>query len=73
MNDILMETELKMESAIENMDKRLLNIRAGRANPSILDGVMVSYYGVPTPLKQLATISVPEARQLMIKPFDRSC
>ena len=73
MNDILMETELKMESAIENMDKRLLNIRAGRANPSILDGVMVSYYGSPTPLKQLATISVPEARQLMIKPFDRSC
>ena len=72
MNDILMETELKMESAIENMDKRLLNIRAGRANPSILDGVMVSYYGAPTPLKQLATISVPEARQLMIKPFDKS-
>ena len=71
MNDILMETELKMESAIENMDKRLLNIRAGRANPSILDGVMVSYYGAPTPLKQLATISVPEARQLMIKPFDK--
>lgn len=73
MNDILMETELKMESALENMDKRLLNIRAGRANPAILDGVMVAYYGTPTPLKQLATISIPEARQLMIKPFDRSC
>ena len=73
MDDILMETELNMQSAIENMEKRLLNIRAGRANPAILDSVMVNYYGVDTPLKQLANISVPEARQLSIKPFDRSC
>lgn len=51
--------------------KRLLNIRAGRANPAILDSVMVNYYGALTPLKQLATISIPEARQLMIKPFDK--
>jgi len=67
-----METEMKMESSIESLDRRLLNIRAGRANPAILDGVSVSYYGSDTPLKQLATISIPEARQLMIKPFDRS-
>lgn len=73
MDEILMNAELNMESAIENMDKRLLNIRAGRANPAILNGVMVNYYGADTPLKQLANISVPEARQLMIKPFDRSC
>ena len=73
MDDILTNTELKMESTIENMEKRLVNIRAGRANPAMLDGVMVSYYGAPTPLKQLATISIPEARQLMIKPFDKSC
>ena len=72
MDDILMETEMKMEASIESMEKRLVNIRAGRANPAILDGVMVSYYGVDTPLKQLATISIPEARQLMIKPFDRT-
>lgn len=72
MDDILMETEMKMEASIESMEKRLINIRAGRANPAILDGVMVSYYGVDTPLKQLATISIPEARQLMIKPFDRT-
>ncbi len=71
MDDILMETELNMQSAIENMEKRLLNIRAGRANPTILDSVMVNYYGALTPLKQLATISIPEARQLMIKPFDK--
>lgn len=73
MENILTETELKMTSAIENMEKRLANIRAGRANPTILDGVLVSYYGVDTPLKQLANISIPEARQLMIKPFDKSC
>ena len=71
MDDILKETELNMQSAIENMEKRLLNIRAGRANPAILDSVMVNYYGALTPLKQLATISIPEARQLMIKPFDK--
>ena len=54
------------------MEKRFTNVRAGRANPAILDGVMVTYYGSATPLKSLATISIPEARQLMIKPFDRS-
>ena len=72
MEEILMNAEVEMETAIENMEKRFLNIRAGRANPAMLDGVMVDYYGAPTPLKQLATISIPEARQLMIKPFDRT-
>ncbi len=73
MEEILIETEEKMELAISNMEKRFTNVRAGRANPSILDGVMVSYYGVDTPLKQLANVSIPEARQLCIKPFDKSC
>ena len=73
MDDILLETENKMQTSIESMEKRFMTIRAGRANPALLDGVMVSYYGVDTPLKQLATISIPEARQLCIKPFDRSC
>lgn len=72
MDEILMNAELKMNEAIEAMEKRFLNIRAGRANPAMLDGVMVNYYGTDTPLKQLATISIPEARQLMVKPFDRS-
>lgn len=72
MDEILLETEEKMNLAIENMEKRFANIRAGRANPAILNGVVVSYYGVDTPLVQLATISIPEARQLAIKPFDRS-
>lgn len=72
MDDILMNCEMEMETAIENMEKRFLNIRAGRANPAMLDGVMVNYYGADTPLKQLATLSVPEARMLCVKPFDRS-
>lgn len=72
MDDFLIEAEDKMETAIETMERRFSNVRAGRANPAILDGVMVNYYGTPTPLKSLATISIPEARQLMIKPFDKS-
>ena len=72
-DDILLECETGMEDAVGTVDKRFLNVRAGRANPNMLDGIMVEYYGVPTPLKQLATISVPEARQLSIKPFDKSC
>ena len=73
MVEILLETEEKMEQSIVNMENRFLNVRAGRANPAILDGVMVNYYGTETPLKQLANISIPEARQLMIKPFDKTC
>ena len=70
--DILEETELRMTKAIENMEGRFTNVRAGRANPSMLSGVMVEYYGAPTSLQSLANITVPEARQLFIKPFDRS-
>ena len=72
MENILEEVELKMNMAIESLEKRFINVRAGRANPSMLDGIMVEYYGVPTPIRQLANISVPEARQLSIKPFDKS-
>ena len=59
MENILMETEMKMESSIESMEKRFTNIRAGRANPSMLDPVKVLYYGTETPLNQIANISVP--------------
>ena len=71
-DEILLEAEEKMEKAIVSMETRFLQVRAGRANPNILDKVTVEYYGAPTPLIQLATISVPEARKLMIKPFDRT-
>ncbi len=67
-----LNTELKMEKALENLDNKLLSIRAGRANPSILNGIMVDYYGTQTPINAIANITVPEARQLFIKPFDRN-
>lgn len=72
MDDILLNTEEKMENTINSLESKFTNVRAGRANPSMLDGIMVEYYGTPTPLKSLANISIPEARQLMIKPFDKS-
>ena len=72
MNDYLSILREKLNKAISNLEERLTTIRAGRANPSMLDGVSVSYYGTLTQLKQLATISVPEARQISIKPFDKS-
>ena len=67
-----MDTEKKMQKVVENLDERLLTIRAGRANPGMLKGIMVPYYGVPTDIQSLANITVPEARELFIKPFDRS-
>ena len=73
MDEVLLNAEVKMEKAITNLEHRFTTVRAGRANPAILDGINVEYYGVPTPIKQLANISVPEARQLNIKPFDKSC
>ena len=65
-------TEEKMQNAIITMEERFLNVRAGRANPSMLDKVMVDYYGVATPIKSLANISVPEARMILIQPWDMS-
>ena len=66
------EIKDKMQSVIDNLVSRYTTIRAGRANPNILHGIMVDYYGVPTPIQSLATISIPEARVLSIKPFDKS-
>ena len=59
--EILEELELNLEKSIETLDVRLKKISAGRANPAILDSVMVDYYGSKTPLKSLVTISIPEA------------
>ncbi len=72
-NEFIRDVENKMKGALSNLEKRFTTVRAGRANPSSLDGVMVDYYGSMTPLKSLATISVPEATQLLIKPFDKGC
>lgn len=66
------EAETKMKKAIENMEARFTNVRAGRANPAMLNGINVMYYGASTPLNTVANITVPEARQLFIKPFDKN-
>lgn len=70
--EYLDEAEMSMLKAIENLDERLITVRAGRANASMLNGIMVDYYGTPTAINAIANITVPEARQLFIKPFDRS-
>lgn len=62
-----------MTKSEESLTRELGQIRAGRANASLLDRIQVEYYGVPTPLNQIAGISIPEARVLMITPFDKKC
>ena len=69
---ILLECEEKMEKTIEAFTRNLANIRTGRATPAMLDKVMVEYYGSPTPLNQVAGVSVQEGRQLVIKAYDKS-
>lgn len=68
----LEEIELRMMKAIDNLEERYVNIRAGRANPNMLNGIMVDFYGASTPISSIANITVPEARELFIKPFDKS-
>ena len=73
MADVVMqETKEKMNKAAEALQRELGQIRAGRANASILDRVMVNYYGAPTPINQMASIGIPEARLLVITPFDKT-
>jgi ribosome recycling factor len=64
------EAEERMKGAVEALEEDLAGIRTGRASPALVERLLVEYYGTPTPLMQLATISVPEARMLMIRPFD---
>ncbi|MBW2586096.1 MAG: ribosome recycling factor [Deltaproteobacteria bacterium] len=70
--ETLEELVATIDKAHESLKRDLSKIRAGRANPGILDGLRINYYDTPTPLKQLASISVPEARMIILKPFDRS-
>ena len=71
-NEILTETEGRMQGAVTALGHELATIRTGRANPALVDHLTVSYYGTPTPLNQLATVTVPEARLLAIQPWDPS-
>lgn len=69
MDDILMDCEMNMEKAVEHVHNELKAIRTGRASPAIVEHIRVDYYGTPTELRSIAAISVPEATQLLIKPF----
>ncbi len=71
-DQILLDAEERMEKAIEHMTSSMGGIRTGRANPGLVDSVKIDYYGSPTPLKQIANVSVPEPQQIMIRPFDIS-
>jgi ribosome recycling factor len=70
--DVIKETKPRMEAVIEDFKRKLANVRTGRASVGLLDGVMVDYYGTPTPLNQMASISVPEPQLLTIQPWDAS-
>jgi len=70
--DLLKDADNRMHGAIQSLTDDLAGIRTGRASPALIEKLQVEYYGTPTPLMQLATISVPEPRSLMIKPFDAS-
>ena len=71
MNERLKPFEEKMKKTIGNLDGELSAIRAGRANPNVLNKIMVDYYGTPTPIQQVANISVPEARMIQIQPWEK--
>lgn len=72
MNELLKVTEEKMTKTVAVLDREYKSIRAGRANVSVLDKITVDYYGAPTPIQQMAAVSVPEPRILMIQPWDAS-
>ncbi|CAA7602552.1 Ribosome recycling factor [Acididesulfobacillus acetoxydans] len=70
--DVLKDSEERMRKGVEALRREYGSVRAGRANPALLDRVMVDYYGTPTPVKQLANLSVPESRVLAIQPWDKT-
>ena len=72
MNPVLTNAEEKMTKSVNALANEYSSIRAGRANPAVLDKVLVEYYGAPTPVTQLAAVSVPEARTLLIQPWDKT-
>lgn len=70
LKDLYKEAETRMKGAVQALEEDLGGIRTGRATPALVEKIPVEYYGIPTPLMQLASISVPEARSLLIRPFD---
>ena len=71
MQDVMAETEAKMRKSVDALSRELNAIRTGRASPALVENILVDYYGTPSPMNQLASISVPEPRTLMIQPWDK--
>ena len=72
MNERLQVFDTKMQKSVASLEAELATIRAGRANPNVLNKLTVDYYGIPTPIQQVANISVPEARMIQIQPWEKS-
>ncbi|MCR4336267.1 MAG: ribosome recycling factor [Candidatus Omnitrophica bacterium] len=70
MKDVVKDTELKMQKAVEAMRREFQEVRTGRAHPGLIEGMHVDYYGTPTLLKQIASISIPDSKTIMIQPWD---
>ena len=71
-DDILLDAEEKMDKAVEHLSQVFSGIRTGRASPGLVQNIVVDYYGSPTPLSHMASVSIPEPRLIMIKPFDQT-
>ncbi len=72
MDEISLDCQKRMAKTVENLRATLVTLRTGRANPQMLNGLMIDYYGSPTPVNQVSSITVPEPRQLIIKPYDKN-
>jgi len=72
LDDVYADAQDRMQKALENLEQEYRRLRTGRASVALVDGIRVEYYGTPTPLSQLATLTVPEPRTIMIQPWDQS-
>ena len=71
MDELVLDMQDKMNKSIESLRQSLTSLRTGKATPSMLNGIEVDYYGTMTPINQMSSVSVPEPRQLLIKPYDK--
>ena len=72
MDELVLDMQDKMNKSIESLKQQLTSLRTGKATPSMLNGIEVDYYGSMTPINQMSSVSVPEPRQLIIKPYDKN-
>lgn len=72
MDELVLQAQQEMNSRVDGLRTSLTGLRTGRANPAMLNNIMVDYYGSPTPINQISSISIPEPRQLLVKPYDKN-